>query len=140
MHQKAPALPEGTRCVFVYGTLRRGQANDITRSHPAPQLIGSASVHGSLYHLGAYPGVVLGGDGLVQGEVYAVDAVLEAQLDEIEMVYPQQRDEYFKRQLLVTVQLAGGGQAVVDCICYEYNPAYLQGAPAIACGDWVLGR
>lgn len=137
MHQKPSPVPAGTRCVFVYGTLRRGQANDITRLRPAPRLLGRARVRGRLYHLGAYPGVVLSGDGWVLGEVYAIEAALEARLDEIEMIYPQQRDEYVKRQLPVTVQLAGGGEAVVECLCYEINPAYLQDAPLIASGDWM---
>jgi gamma-glutamylcyclotransferase (GGCT)/AIG2-like uncharacterized protein YtfP len=140
MHHKSPVHPEGTCCVFVYGTLRQGQANDITRLHPAPLWLGTATVQGSLYHLGAYPGVVLGGVGLVQGEVYAVSPALEATLDEIEMIYPQQRDEYFKRHLPVAVRLAAGGQATLDCVCYEYNPIYLQNAPLIACGDWVTGQ
>ena len=125
---------------FVYGTLRLGQANDITRLHPPPRLLGTASVHGTLHHLGDYPGIVLGGAGLVHGEVYAIDPALEARLDEIEMLYPQQRDEYFKRHIPLTVALAGGGQATLRCICYEYNRAYLKGAPVITGGDWVLGR
>ena len=128
------------RCVFVYGTLRQGQANDITRLTPAPRLVGTGRVRGTLHHLGAYPGVVLGGEAQVLGEVYAVEPALEAQLDEIEMVYPQQRDEYFKRLITVDVRLVEGGEASLECICYEYNPAYLGGAPVIASGDWVQGQ
>ncbi|MFT3777356.1 MAG: gamma-glutamylcyclotransferase family protein [Ottowia sp.] len=135
MHQDPHPL-----CVFVYGTLRQGQANDITRLQPAPILLGTARVRGTLHHLGDYPGVVLGGTGLVHGEVYAIDPVLEARLDEIEMIYPQQRDEYFKRHIPLAVALASGGQATLQCICYEYNPVHLKGAPVIAGGDWVIGR
>lgn len=144
MHQEllAAGPPDDAlaTCVFVYGTLRQGQANDITRLRPAPRWLGTASVRGTLHHLGDYPGVVLGGPALVHGEVYAIDPPLEAQLDEIEMVFPQQRDEYFKRRIPLTVALASGGQALLTCICYEYNRAYLRGAPVIASGDWVLGQ
>ena len=128
------------RHVFVYGTLRRGGSNDITRLLPAPRWVGFAQVAGMLFHLGAYPGMTLGGDRPVHGEVYAIDPALEPQLDEIEMIYPQQRDEYFKRHIPLVVELASGGRATLQSICYEYNPAYLHGAPVIAGGDWIMGR
>jgi gamma-glutamylcyclotransferase (GGCT)/AIG2-like uncharacterized protein YtfP len=106
--------------------------------------VGNAVIAGTMYHLGAYPGVILaqpgaGRDGAtaggIMGEVYAIEPALEAKLDEIEMIYPQQRDEYFKRHIEVTV----GGQRV-DCIVYEINPAYVLGRPVIVSGDWVLDR
>lgn len=121
--------------VFVYGTLRRGDDNDITQLSPPPQYVCDASIRGTMYHLGAYPGVVLGGTGIVQGEVYSIDAQLQKKLDEIEEVYPQQRDEYFKR--LLTVQTPLGNLA---CICYEINPAYITGRRIIGSGDWVKDR
>jgi len=150
-----PALPrESTtmvRHVFVYGTLRRGDDNDITRLLPTPQWVGTATIVGVMYHLGAYPGVVLGlGEGLahnttcsVVGEVYAIEPALERVLDEIEELYPQQRDEYFKRHIPVQVHgrddVHGGGQSLL-CIVYEINPVYVTGKPVIAGGDWVTGR
>ena len=126
------------RHVFVYGTLRRGGANDITRLLPAPQFVGLGTVVGTMYDFGAYPGVVLGrGEASVAipGEVYAIAPELEGVLDEIEEVYPQQRDEYFKRHVAVTV--AG---VDVDCIVYEINPAYVAGRATIAGGDWLRRR
>ena len=55
------------RCVFVYGTLRRGGSNDITRLKPSPRYAGPSQVAGVLYHLGAYPGMLLGGERWVVG-------------------------------------------------------------------------
>ncbi len=129
--------PDGARQrhVFVYGTLRRGDDNDITRLTPAPRFVGHASIAGTMYHLGRYPGVVLGGDGRIHGEVYAIDAALERRLDEIEEVYPQQTDEYFKRELPVTV-----GGVALSCVVYEINPRYIAGKPLMEKGDWVAGR
>ncbi len=140
------SLPD--RQVFVYGTLRLGDDNDITRLLPAPRYIGNAVIAGVMYHLGAYPGVILASPGegrsgagqtddagQIIGEVYAIAPALEDKLDEIEMIYPQQRDEYFKRQIQVTVD----GQCL-DCIVYEINPAYVLGKPVIASGDWVRHR
>lgn len=83
------------RHVFVYGTLRRGGSNDITRLSPAPRWLGFAQVAGMLFHLGAYPGMTLGGDRPVHGEVYAIEPALETVLDAIEGLggdYPA--DEY----------------------------------------------
>lgn len=127
------------RHVFVYGTLRRGSDNDITRFRPAPRFVGHARITGRMYHLGAYPGVVLEGGGGIVGEVYAIDAVLERQLDELEEVYPQaqggMRDEYIKREIAVGV----GGQQML-CIVYEINTAFIVNRPLIQSGDWVKDR
>jgi gamma-glutamylcyclotransferase (GGCT)/AIG2-like uncharacterized protein YtfP len=123
------------RHVFVYGTLRRGDDNDITLLEPAPRFLGQAQIAGRMFHLGRYPGVLLGGEAAVQGEVYAISAELERTLDEIEELYPQQTNEYFKRELGVLV----GGMSV-NCIVYEINPIYAHGMPLIASGDWCRDR
>lgn len=130
-----PVPSTNARHVFVYGTLRRGDDNDITRLRPAPRWVGTASIAGVMYHLGRYPGVVLGGPGHVVGEVYAIDSALEARLDEIEEVYPQQRDEYAKRTVVVRVNAVP-----VECLVYEINPRYVLGCPRISSGDWVKSR
>lgn len=123
------------RHVFVYGTLRRGDVRDITRLLPAPQFVGMGSVAGVLYDLGPYPGVLLGGDDRVQGEVYVISADLERLLDEIEEVWPQQSGEYSRRE--VAVQMAGAPAAAGPmCLVYEINPGRLAGCPVIAGGDW----
>jgi gamma-glutamylcyclotransferase (GGCT)/AIG2-like uncharacterized protein YtfP len=67
-----------SRLVFVYGTLRRGQRNDIHRYQPAPRYVADATISGTLYHLGAYPGVVLGTSGSVVGEVYEIKPAFTA--------------------------------------------------------------
>jgi gamma-glutamylcyclotransferase (GGCT)/AIG2-like uncharacterized protein YtfP len=134
-----PALP--ARHVFVYGTLRRGGQRDINRLLPAPSWVGRASVAGVLHDLGAYPGVVLGGTGLVRGEVYQISAELECRLDEIEEVWPEPSGEYAKRE--VTVQLecpSGGASAQLVCVLYEVAPARVLGMPVITGGDWVQYR
>lgn len=137
------------RHVFVYGTLRRGDDNDITRFTPAPTWVGPASIAGRMYHLGAYPGVVLaagasGGAqgqsvGQVVGEVYAISASVERQLDALEEVYPQEKGsqsgEYFKREIDVDVH----GQRL-RCIVYEINADRIKGCRVILSGDWVKDR
>ena len=50
--------------VFVYGTLRAGEANDISvaaarNGIAAPTLVGTASLRGRLFDFGSYPGMVV---------------------------------------------------------------------------------
>ena len=120
------------RHVFVYGSLRRGGCNDITRLQPSPQWGGGARVRGTLYHLGRYPGLLLRGQDTVVGEVYAIAAALEARLDAIEGIRPGPEDEYRKRE--VDVELRG---CTLRCLIYEINPAYIGPASRIAHGDWL---
>ena len=137
------ASPNGTlqpatlRHVFVYGTLRQGDDNDITQRTPAPLWVGRATIAGKMYHLGAYPGVLLDEttNSRVHGEVYAIEPALERELDELEEVYPQQSEEYFKREIAVEV----AGQRLM-CIVYEVNPRYVVNCPQIASGDWIRDR
>jgi gamma-glutamylcyclotransferase (GGCT)/AIG2-like uncharacterized protein YtfP len=130
-------MPEGTRHVFVYGTLRRGGRNDINRLSPAPRYVGMGEVKGHLYHLDWYPGLRLGGDEAVTvvGEVYEVTPKLETVLDQIEGVAPHAdgEGEYSKRDLAIEVD----GRPVT-CFLYEINPACVEGRQRIGHGDWIL--
>lgn len=121
--------------VFVYGTLRRGEANDITRLRPAPRYLGQARMSGVLYDLGPYPGLVLGGADPVLGEVYAMPPELERQLDVIEEVAPVPSGEYTRRQ----VELVLDGRPL-RCLVYEIDPQRVHGRPRITTGDWLQRR
>jgi gamma-glutamylcyclotransferase (GGCT)/AIG2-like uncharacterized protein YtfP len=126
-------MPEATSTyVFVYGTLRKGQANDITLLSPAPAYVGTGTTPGTLYQLGWYPGLILGGEGKVVGEVYRITPPLERHLDEIEEIYPEPTNEYFK--LLIPVEVAG---VLFPCIVFEINPERVAGKPLIKSGDWL---
>lgn len=118
--------------VFVYGTLRRGGRNDIAHYRPAPQWIGEASIAGTLFDLGAYPGIVLEGERRVRGEVYAIEPAVEAALDVLEEVADDDSGEYIKRQVRVDV----GGQWF-DCLVYEIHPTRIAGRAVIESGDWI---
>lgn len=124
----------------MYGTLRAGGANDITRLQPPPRFVGRASILGVLHSLGAYPGVVLGGDRPVWGEIYEITSDLERQLDVIEGVWPQQTGEYVKREMEVHPMRQAGDvlpAAALNCIVYEINPAHVAACPIIESGDWM---
>ncbi|WP_076998710.1 gamma-glutamylcyclotransferase [Variovorax sp. KK3] len=126
-----PQSIHSTRHVFVYGTLRRGGRNDIARFEPPPLFVGYASVHGTLYDLGGYPGVVLDGSGRVAGEVYAITESLEAQLDRLEEVEPDGNGEYIRREVRVRV-----GNDELACLVYEIHPSRIAGRRVIGSGDW----
>ena len=126
-----PHSPSEARHVFVYGTLRRGGRNDIARFAPAPRFVADARIHGTLYDLGSYPGAVLGGSGLLVGEIYAITPALETQLDELEEVRPDDSGEYIKRQVRVRV-----GEKEIACLVYEIHPDRVAGRTVIASGNW----
>lgn len=128
------------RHVFVYGTLRRGGSNDINLRKPAPRYVGSASLQGSLYDLGPYPGLTLAPAGSlaseVIGEVYAISPALEENLDELEGLLPEPTGEYFKRWMRIDVA-SGDLQHGLDCIVYEINPERVDASALIGTGDWM---
>lgn len=123
---------DAPRCVFVYGTLRRGEVNDINELQPVPGFVGHASLNGTLYPMGWYPGLVLGGAMPVAGEVYSVTPELEARLDEIEGLLPEPSGEYTKRDMQVDV----GGRAVT-CFVYEITAALVAHLQPLVHGDWL---
>jgi gamma-glutamylcyclotransferase (GGCT)/AIG2-like uncharacterized protein YtfP len=128
-----PHAPNTSRLVFVYGTLRAGGSNDIRRFAPAPVPMGEGSINGVLYDLGAYPGCVLGGSGIVQGEIYAVEPAVEAALDRLEDVRHDDSGEYMRREIGVSTK-AGSRQ----CLVYEIHPSRIVGRPVIASGNWFV--
>lgn len=128
----APAARADARHVFVYGTLRRGGRNDIARYRPAPAHVADAFIAGTLYDLGAYPGVVLGGSARVAGEIYRIDAEVEAALDLLEAVAEDDGGEYLRRH----VEVEAGAQRI-RCLVYEIHPSRIAGRAVIAGGDWM---
>ena len=128
-----PQPATAPRHVFVYGTLRPGGSNDITRYAPRPVRVGDAEIGGVLYDLGAYPGVVLGGTGRVRGEVYRIAPMVERALDVLEGVQEDGNGEYLKRELTVVV----GGREL-PCLVYEIQRGRADGAPVIPSGDWFV--
>ena len=125
-------LTDFKRCVFVYGTLRKGEERDINRLQPSPVFICLGKISGTLYDLGSYPGMRLGGLNWVHGEIYQITPELERQLDEIEEVWPLQSGEYVRRE--VAVQSA---EAVFHCLVYEVAEVRTFYRAVINSGDWV---
>jgi gamma-glutamylcyclotransferase (GGCT)/AIG2-like uncharacterized protein YtfP len=117
--------------LFIYGTLLPTLCrHDALRGAPC---LGAARVRACLFDLGEYPGL-LPGDGVVWGEVYAVDGDLLAHLDSVEEVVTG--DDAASLYLRRLVRLEGAGPGVPpQAWTYVYNRP-VDGCPLIAGGDY----
>ena len=114
--------------VFVYGTLRRGSPRAMSISFPNSKFIADAEVSGSLYDLGAFPGLLLDeSNSSVVGEVYEVDDETLKRLDDFEA-----SDNYRRKQVEI---LVGAGRQV--CWTYEPDPEFYSPRTLITSGDWI---
>jgi gamma-glutamylcyclotransferase (GGCT)/AIG2-like uncharacterized protein YtfP len=114
--------------VFVYGTLRRGGAGSMSNRFPNSKFIADAKVSGSLYDLGAYPGLLVDeSSSLVTGEVYEVDEEILKRLDAFEA-----SSNYWRKQ----VEIALGAHRKM-CWIYEPDPEFYFNRTLIASGDWI---
>jgi gamma-glutamylcyclotransferase (GGCT)/AIG2-like uncharacterized protein YtfP len=114
--------------VFVYGTLRRGGAGAMSVRFPDAKFIADTEVGGSLYDLGAYPGLLLGeSNSSVVGEVYEVDDEILNRLDDFEA------SSYYRRK---QVEISLGAQRKV-CWTYEPDPEFYSPHMLITSGDWI---
>ena len=133
------------RLVFVYGTLRRGGSNDLARWHPDADFVAGATLAGTLYDLGAYPGAVFSGPsghGLaassafpITGEIYRITVEIERALDILEAVEAGGGGEYVKRFVDAEV-----GTTTMRCLAYEIHPSRIEERPVIVGGDWIAHR
>ena len=82
--------------VFVYGSLKRGFSNHALLYGAA--FLGEyvTPARYTMYDLGPYPAVSIGGETPISGEVFAVDGRILAALDELED-YPQVYDRILVR-------------------------------------------
>ncbi len=114
--------------VFVYGTLRRGDARSMSVRFPDSKFIAEAQVSGSLYDLGAYPGLLLNeSNSSVLGEVYEVDDETLKKLDDFEA-----SSYYWRKQ--VEISLGAHRKA---CWTYEPDPEFYSLRTLITSGDWI---
>lgn len=125
-----------THFIFVYGTLQRGEVQDIANLEPQPRYIGEGQVRGWLYDLGHCPALILAADApWVRGEVYEIDDSLFRALDDWEAACGD------FTLASVTVQLdqdASGPLSppqALQCDIYQGAPA-VRGAPLVANSRW----
>jgi gamma-glutamylcyclotransferase (GGCT)/AIG2-like uncharacterized protein YtfP len=127
MHKRS-TVRRNKHLVFVYGTLRRGEAGAMSIRFPGSKFIGEAGVSGTLYDLGAYPGLLLNeSDSTVVGEVYEVDDEILDELDEFEA-----SSRYLRKQVEISL-----GSHKRACWVYEPDPEFYSLRTLIMSGDWV---
>jgi gamma-glutamylcyclotransferase (GGCT)/AIG2-like uncharacterized protein YtfP len=114
--------------VFVYGTLRQGGIRAMPGLFPAAKFIGTAKIVGSLYDLGAYPGLVLDESSApVTGEVYEIDEEILRELDEIEA-----SSNYRREQIEASLD-----NQKLPCWVYGPEPESYSLDTLITSGDWI---
>lgn len=132
--------------VFVYGTLRAGEINDLaqaaaTRGLPAARLVGAASVPGVLVDFGDWPGLIPVADGRrVRGDVYQVQPALLALMDEIEEYVPGQPCCFVRREIAARLEAPAAGAVEIPCQYYPIDPALRGAAADIPGNDWIAHR
>jgi len=119
--------------VFVYGTLRSGEAGFAELGlGELVETLGPATVAGTLYDLGEYPGALLGSGAIISGELLLPrDEAVLALLDAYELFDPADPagSEYRRVQ---TATKDGG----IKIWIYVYNFP-LENARLIPGGDWL---
>ncbi len=126
-----------TKHLFVYGTLLPGRVPAPLRPLMARMTpIGPATVAGSLYDFGPYPGALLDAStGRVYGHVWEVqdDGFAWRALDAYEGFDPRQPDAgLFRRETCLAI-LDGGGEVACDIYVYNGKPPEGQRVPG---GRW----
>ena len=131
-------------CLFVYGTLRKAVGHTMHRILARDaRFIGDATLRGTLYDLGTYPGLVTAGDAidLVRGEVYALDPdraeAMLAMLDRYEGCAATDRLPHEYRREVVQVTLGDGSARAASTYVLNRPPAGLQRIPD---GDYPAWR
>ena len=116
--------------VFVYGSLRSGNAGAMSNRFPDARFVAVARARGSLYDLGEYPGMLLNEtNSLVVGEVYEVNEETLNRLDEFE-----RSSDYVRKQVVVEA-----GADEMNCWIYvpSYEPDFYSNQTLIKSGDWM---
>lgn len=111
-----------TQLVFVYGTLRRGEANQHLLR--AARCLGRHKTEPryTMFSLGAWPAITDGGNTAIVGDVFRVDTPTVAMLDEFE----NHPNEYVRRRIETPF-----GNAWV--YIYRQTPT---AAVVVPSGDW----
>lgn len=111
--------------VFVYGTLRAGESNHHLLHGNTPVALARTEAAYELVSLGAYPAMLAGGTTAVVGEVYEVDPLTLASLDELE-----EHPDFYQRQ---TIRLESGEEVMA----YLLPRDQALERPSIPSGDWL---
>lgn len=100
---------------FFYGTLMNADRLQSVLQGAEARSVGAGSVVGTLYDLGEYPGLILGGPATVPGFLFDVDEADATRLDDYEGV-----GEGLYARRLIQVTTCAKAANLVDAWTYEY--------------------
>ena len=100
---------------FFYGTLMNTDRLRSVQHGAGARPVATASVAGTLYDLGEYPGLVLDGAAIVPGVIFDIEETGVVRLDEYEGV-----DDGLYARRLVRVTAGDDEAAAIDAWTYEY--------------------
>jgi gamma-glutamylcyclotransferase (GGCT)/AIG2-like uncharacterized protein YtfP len=122
--------------VFVYGTLMQGGFWHAPAVKAGIARITPAQATGTLFDLGDYPALILGGPAPIRGEILTFQDIATALpiLDEIEDAAPDGAAHGLYRRTIITVMDHAGQRR--RAWAYVMAPGNLSGEPIIASGDW----
>lgn len=129
--------PGPVSALFVYGTLRLGEARHHVLARHGASPVGVASVAGMLLDFGEYPGLIMGAStSRAVGELYSVadPNPLFRELDTIETFHGYGSGGSLYRRAIVRV--AGPRGDATLAWTYVYNGS-IGGVQAIESGDWT---
>jgi gamma-glutamylcyclotransferase (GGCT)/AIG2-like uncharacterized protein YtfP len=128
------------RYIVFYGTLRAGHAaHSRLKLRKALAYVGQCRLHGKLYDLGRYPGLVLGA-GLAEGEVYRIrDHALLPRLDAFEGFDARRpaRSRFLRK--VVAIPRALGSAVRIPAWIYVFNGA-ISGRREVQGVAWPRGH
>jgi gamma-glutamylcyclotransferase (GGCT)/AIG2-like uncharacterized protein YtfP len=129
-------MVEGPAAFFVYGTLKRGQAN-FPLVAAAVRGVVPATIRGRLYDMGPFPALAEG-DEAVRGEVLTVEPgelprLLRA-LDELEGFAPGDPAGSIYLRRVVDAKTDDGAEVAAFAYFYNRDPAGLRHLPG---GEWT---
>ncbi len=127
---------EATNLLFVYGSLMRGMERAaFLSSADKAGFVATGSARGTLYDLGAFPGMKEGNNGsLVHGELYELvdPQTFFDTLDLIEGYWPEQPERSLYVRKLINVSTAAGEKSAWAYILNQPFP----GLQPIPSGDY----
>jgi gamma-glutamylcyclotransferase (GGCT)/AIG2-like uncharacterized protein YtfP len=110
--------------IFVYGTLLRGEPNDRLLRHVKCSGRTRTEARYTLVSLGGFPGLLEGGEEIVEGELYSVDAATLERLDRLEG-----HPSFYERRAVAIEGMNAEIQAyVLPRERYEDHPRILSGS------------
>lgn len=123
-----------TDYLFVYGTLVRNSKHNSKLMLEEMECIGTGKIHGKMYDLGEYPGVIENNEKYVYGEIYRIhDLKILSAIDEYEEVaqLESQKGLYIRK---ITNAILDQGKEI-QVFAYFYNKS-IQNMKEIPSGKW----